>query len=217
MTNRSYSVVHPRFPVTEHRVFWCFLVFQEVKQKLHRRFPPFCVSFLGQQTTRKCRETVCSPTFTHRLTRCFPSFQNVFLQENALFSLSECAYFRAFSTFPVWFCAENVTYSFIHWCFRSKFNIRCCTFVFLGTCHKCFKRHTILWFSPPYPSKAETSNEKLSMHFEFWILLYTATQSITCTIRVHNNIVCSTASNWLRPIHSKHSKTTIHKNACNHR
>ena len=137
---------------------------------------------------------MCSPTFTHRLTRCFPSFQNVFLQENALFSLSECAYFRAFSKFPVWFCAENVTYSFIHWCFRSKFNIRCCTFVFLGTCHKCFKRHTVLRFSPPYPSKAETSNEKLSMHFEFWILLYTATQSITYTIRVHNNIVCSTAS-----------------------
>ena len=49
--------------------------------------------FLGQRTTRKCRETACSPTFTHRLMRCFPSFQNFFLQENAPFSVSNALIF----------------------------------------------------------------------------------------------------------------------------
>ena len=33
MKNESYSVVHRRFPVTEHRVFWCFLVFSRGKTK----------------------------------------------------------------------------------------------------------------------------------------------------------------------------------------
>ena len=38
MTNVSYSVVHRRFPVTEHRVFWCFLEFSRGKTKNSRTF-----------------------------------------------------------------------------------------------------------------------------------------------------------------------------------
>ena len=146
--------------------------------------------FLGQRTTRKCREKACSPTFTHRLMRCFPSFQKYFLQENAPFSLFECAYFRAFSTFPEWFYAENViNLAFIHW-FTGVF-VRNLTFVV-----------AVLFFPAPTNTDTsilspislnrnkETRNEKLSMHF--WTLLLWATQTITYKIKVHNNIVYST-------------------------
>ena len=37
-TNGSYSVVYRRFPVTEHRVFWYFLVFSRGKTKNTRTF-----------------------------------------------------------------------------------------------------------------------------------------------------------------------------------
>ena len=47
------------------------------------------------------------------------------------------------------------------------------------------------------------------MHF--WTLLVKATQTITYTIRLYNNIVCNTASNWLWPIHSIRMHTIIDK------
>ena len=131
--------------------------------------------FLGQRTTRKCRETACSPTFTHRLMRCFPSLQNFFLQENAPFSVSNALIFAHLLRFQCDLMLECnlVLYSLV-------FSFKILTFVvvvlfFPAPAIGALNDIQILGFSPRYPSM-ETSNEKLSMYF--WTLLLPATQLI---------------------------------------
>ena len=68
-----------------------FLVFSSGKTKLSQMFivnlREFSRVFQGSEQLENAGETACSQTFTHRLMRCFPSFQNFFLQENAPFPL----------------------------------------------------------------------------------------------------------------------------------
>ena len=175
--------------MTEHRVFWCF---QGAKQRIHRLFPHSAwvfSCFLGQWTTRKCWETGCSPTFTHRLMRCFPSFQNVSQGKRAVFTIRMRLFSPIFYVSSVMLCGECnlVLYSLVFSLQNLTSVLALLFFPALATGD--LNDIQIRRFSPPYPSK-ETSNEKLSMHF--WTLLFPETRTITYTIRVHNNIVCST-------------------------
>ena len=124
--------------------------------------------------------------------RCFPSFQNFFLQENAPFSVSNALIFAHLLRFQCDLMREcNLV--FIHWCFRSKFNIRCCSFVFPGTRHRCFKRqiNTSILSVPDIPQWKQVMKSSQCTSELFYY------QQLNSSSAIQN------ASNWLWTLHSK--------------
>ena len=168
-------------------------VFQGAKQRIHWRFPPFCVSFLvfsGAVNNWKMPENSVFPNVHPSVNEMFSIVsKRLSPGKRAVFTIRMRLFSRNLYVSSVILCGECnlVLYSLVFSLQNLTSVLALLFFPALATGD--LNDIQILRFSPPYPSK-ETSNEKFSMHF--WTLLFPETRTITYTLRVHNNIVCHT-------------------------